>query len=287
MSIKIHSNSLKALRKYFSEKLDDLYPIEEIDALFFLGLQHYLSLSKLDYMMDAERSVSESDILRFRHLSRELKREVPIQYILGECSFMDLRILVNEDVLIPRPETEEILDDIFKKIGSIKNAVDLCSGSGCIALALKKNYPNAEVIGIELSKKALALSKENASKNSIDVNFLKADVLNEELTLPQLDLIVSNPPYVLESEKALMKKNVLDHEPEMALFVDDADPLIFYRAIVKIAVEKLSEEGWLFMEINEKFGKEIMLMLEQAGLHKKLAINKDLNGKDRWVCAKK
>lgn len=283
MSIKIHDNTLQSLRNYFIDKLDGLYSNDELSSLFFIGLEHYLTISRLDYMSKPEALLSESDILRMRSLAIELRKERPIQYILGETSFMDLKIKVNENVLIPRPETEEIVDAIIKQSIGRNRILDLCSGSGCIALALKNYYANAEVIGIELSDEAISIAKENAILNKLDVSFIKDDVLQIRTTIPKVDLIVSNPPYVMEMEKKEMSNNVLKYEPGMALYVEDRDPLIFYRAIISLAVEKLSEGGWLFMEINEKFGKEIMRMMEEAGIKNKLKINQDLNGKDRWV----
>lgn len=287
MSIKIHDNSLLGLRNYFNDKLIELYPEEELSSLFFIGLDFYLKLSRLQYMSDPQATVSESDILRMRYLAKELKKERPIQHILGECEFMDLKIKVNEDVLIPRPETEEIVDDIFKKVKNIRTAVDLCTGSACIALALKNNYSDSIVLALDKSRDALKVAKENALLNNLDIEFKEEDILVDELNLPDCDLIVSNPPYVRNSEKKQMSKNVLEFEPEMALFVEDNDPLIFYREIIRIAVEKLKPNAWLFMEINEKFGKEILDMMNKAGISKNAYVNKDLNGKDRWVSGQK
>ena len=204
MSIKIHDNSLNSLRTYFNDKLRGIYAEEEISSLFFIGLEHYLGISRLQFLAHPETKISESDILRIRHLAKELRLEKPIQYILGECLFMDLKIKVNEHVLIPRPETEEILDSVFKKNIKPEKIIDFCTGSGCIALALKKNFSEAEVWGVDISDKALMTAEENAVLNKLSVNFIKDDVLNLKANLPKVDLIVSNPPYVMDMEKKMM-----------------------------------------------------------------------------------
>lgn len=283
MSIKIHDNTLLSLRSYFNEKLKGTYPKEELNSLFFIGLDHYLNIKRLDYMTKPASTVSESDILRMRSLANELKKEKPIQYILGVTSFMDLKIKVDENVLIPRPETEEIVDDIIKRNSGGDKILDLCSGSGCIALALKKTYPSSEVMAVEISETAMKVAEENARLNDLDLEFINDDVLHLKTELPKFNLIVSNPPYVRNLEKSQMSKNVLEYEPKLALFVEDDDPLVFYRKIISISVEKLSAGGWLYMEINEKFGSEIKSMMEEAGISNNLKVNQDLNGKDRWV----
>lgn len=287
MSIKIHDNSLLSLKKYFREKLSGLYDEEEIASLFYIGLDAFLGVSRLLYISDPKSTVSESDILRMRFLAKELVKGRPIQYIIGHCEFMDLQLKVNESVLIPRPETEEIVDDIYKKVVEAKTIVDLCTGSGCIALALKNKFEKASVMGVDLSDDAIEIAKYNAEQNKLEVEFIKDDVLSAAIEIPECDLLVSNPPYVMELEKKEMHKNVLENEPHSALFVKDDDPLVFYRAIIRVAVEKLIPNGWLFMEINEKFGKEILEMLLQAGLTKNASLSKDLNGKDRWVSVQK
>ncbi len=287
MSIKIHDNSLKSLRAYFNDKLRGIYAEEELSSLFFIGLDHYLKISRIQYLSHPEATVSESEILRIRHLAKELRLEKPIQYILGECTFMDLSIKVNEHVLIPRPETEEIVDSIIKQNINPKTIIDFCTGSGCIALALKKNFTNAEVTGIDISEKALLIAAENAVINKLNVNFVQDDVLYLKKTLSNVDLIVSNPPYVRDMEKEMMSKNVLEYEPGLALFVRDEDPLVFYRTLISIAVEKLNEHGWIFMEINEKFGKEIIALMKGTKKFINLELMQDLNNKDRWVSGQK
>lgn len=286
MSIKITDNTLKSLRDYFRSKLISAYDKKEIDAFFYRGLLHYLNIERVSFVASPERNISESDILKFRYLAKELLKYRPIQHIFGVSDFMDLKIRVNEHVLIPRPETEEMVSDIISKVKDPGTIVDLCTGSGCIALALKNHFSNAQIIGVELSKSALKLAEQNAIDNNLMIEFINDDVVDPDLKFPKSDVIVANPPYVTVAEKGLMQANVLDYEPEMALFVLDENPLIFYKAIIQLAVDNLNEGGWLFLEINEKFGDDILALMTDAGLSDNLNLNIDLNGKPRWVCGK-
>jgi release factor glutamine methyltransferase len=226
-----------------------------------------------------------------------LKKEKPIQYILGETEFYGLPFLVNVNTLIPRPETEELVEWIIKstnyEIQSTKlRILDIGTGSGCIAISLAKNIPNAEVSAIDVSEKALATAKKNAEINKIVVNFINVDILkiNDLAELPtsnfqlptQFDIIVSNPPYVRNLEKAEIKPNVLEYEPHLALFVEDTDALLFYRKIANLAKENLSENGQLFFEINQYLGKETVELLEDLGF-KNIELKKDIYGNDRMI----
>jgi len=287
MSIKIADNTLRSLRNYFRSKLESTFDKKEIDAFFYRGLSYYLNIERVTFIADPEKQISESDILKFRNLAKELLNNKPLQYIFGETDFLGLKIKVNEHVLIPRPETEEMVSDIISKVEDPKKIIDLCTGSGCIALALKNQFNNAEVIGVELSESALKIAKQNAVDNNLLVEFINNDVTDPDLKCPNADLIVSNPPYVTESEKNLMQANVLDYEPAMALFVPDNDPLLFYKAIIQQAVDNLNNEGWLFLEINEVFGNDILALMADAGISNNLNLNIDLNGKPRWVCGQK
>jgi release factor glutamine methyltransferase len=287
MSIKIADNSLKSLRIYFRSKLESNFDKKEIDAFFFRGLSYYLDIDRASYIAESERKISESDILKFRHLTKELLKNRPLQYIFGETDFMDLNIKVNEQVLIPRPETEEMVSDIVSKVKSPSTIIDFCTGSGCIAIALKNHFSNAEVIGVELSESALKIAKQNSIINNLKVEFINDNVIDPNLRYKKSDLIVANPPYVTESEKSMMQANVLDYEPAMALFVPDDNPLLFYKAIIQLAVDNLNSEGWLFLEINEKFGNEILALMKEAEISDNLNLNIDLNGKPRWVCGQK
>ena len=287
MQIRIQDNSLKSLREYFRSKLQSTFTREETDAFFFMGLAHYLNVERIAFYSAPQTKISESDILKFRFLAGELLKNKPIQYIFGETEFMGLKITVNGHVLIPRPETEEMVNDIYSRVKNPEVIIDFCSGSGGIALALKNHFKNANVTGVELSVEALKIAEANAKFNQLLVGFEKDDVLKPGFSIPRADLMVANPPYVTESEKSLMQPNVLDYEPAMALFVPDEDPLKFYKAIIRLNVDNLKPEGWVFLEINEKFGEEVLSLMREAGIVKNLALNHDLNGKPRWVCGQK
>jgi release factor glutamine methyltransferase len=236
-------------------------------------------------------------LLRWESVLAELKKEKPIQYILGETEFYGLPFLVNENTLIPRPETEELVEWIIKstnyEILSTKlRILDIGTGSGCIAISLAKNITNAEVSAIDISEKALATAKKNAEINKVEVSFINIDILkiNDLAELPtsnfqlptQFDIIVSNPPYVRNLEKAEIKPNVLEYEPHLALFVEDTDALLFYRKIADLAKENLSENGMLFFEINQYLGKETVELLENLGF-KNIELKKDIYGNDRMI----
>jgi len=288
MSIKLADNKLKSLRIYFREKLYGIYAPEEIDAFFYRGINHFFNIDRLHFHSDLNRQLSESDILKIRNLALELRRFRPIQYILGQTTFYDIPLYVNKNVLIPRPETEEMVRAVFDKLNKEPTQIfDFCTGSGCIALALKNRYKKAQVLGIDLSLSALEVAKRNAESTELDVHFKQDNLLHPEIDYSFADLIVANPPYVTLNEKAEMEKNVLDFEPGIALFVPDNDPLIFYRAILSIAVEKLRPDGWIFFEINEKFGNSVLALMQQSGIDKNLELADDLNGKPRWVCGQK
>ncbi|MEO8796210.1 MAG: peptide chain release factor N(5)-glutamine methyltransferase, partial [Daejeonella sp.] len=223
----------------------------------------------------------------------ELKTGKPLQYILGETEFYDLPFKVNPSVLIPRPETEELVDWIIKDLLSRKQTkpeiLDIGTGSGCIPIALKKNIPEAKVSAIDISGAALETAIKNSVLNKVEVKFHLHDILNTESGFfndSEFDIVVSNPPYVTLSEKNLMHQNVLEHEPHLALFVDDNDPLIFYKAITKFASAHLKKDGVLYLEINENLGGETVSLLKGFGF-KNVELRKDLPGKDRMIRAEK
>lgn len=272
---------LKEVKNIFHKELGDIYPKEEIDSFFYSCIEHYLNLQRFVLAIQPGLTVlKEEEQLLFEALS-ELKMEKPIQYILGTAHFMDLELQVNKNVLIPRPETEElvgwILDDFLVKKPSKKDAgrsrsvistplndrsfkiLDIGTGSGCIAIALAKHLPGAKVYALDVSEGALSVARKNAEMNEVDITFLHHNILNPGLELePELvfDVIVSNPPYVRELEKSQIHKNVKDFEPHTALFVPDNDPLVFYRAITDFAEKYLSKKGKLYFEINQYLGDE-------------------------------
>jgi release factor glutamine methyltransferase len=217
----------------------------------------------------------------------DIRSGLPIQYILGQTHFCDLNIKVDKRVLIPRPETEEMVEHIKARCrDSVQRIIDLGTGSGCIALALKKHFTEAEVWGADLSQEALAVAGENGRENSLQVSWVKLDLLNPHTLEESLrfDLVVSNPPYVMDSEREMMASNVLDFEPESALFVEDKDPLIFYRAIAAFCKSYLADRGEIWVEINEQFGKECARLFEKEGFSK-VGVLKDIHEKDRYINA--
>jgi release factor glutamine methyltransferase len=275
---------MKATIQYIHKELNGIYPESEIKAFTRLILEQVCGL---DYTAQVLMRESEPDA-RCKEFIAEivgrLKQFEPIQYIFGETEFFELKLKVNPAVLIPRPETEELLHWISETtVQPGSSVIDLGTGSGCIALGLKKLFPESRVAAVDYSTKTLETAGENATLNNLKVNFFQADILNwENYRWENYRLIVSNPPYVRESEKAAMFPNVLKHEPGKALFVSDSDPLLFYRRIAEFAQNFLEENGWLFFEINENLGKETRLLLESKGF-RNVEIKKDLFGKERML----
>ena len=250
---------IKQYRTQFIKELSPFYDAYEAESFFYLILEDKHKLRQIDLALNHELNFSESDFVVWNSLLGQLKKEVPIQYLLGKTSFYGLDFEVNENVLIPRPETEELVEWIINE-NSIADKtkklriLDIGTGSGCIAISLAKNLPNAEVFGIDVSKKAIETAKRNAINNNVDVTFVFLDILEADVLTCNFDIIVSNPPYVRNLEKEEIKKNVLDYEPHLALFVDDNDALIFYRKIAALAKSNLLENGQLFFEINQYLG---------------------------------
>ena len=288
---------LKTYKTTFLQELSTLYDAQEIESFFYLILECFHNKKRIDLALDPNMEMDAMQLLRWESVLSELKKEKPIQYILGETEFYGLPFLVNENTLIPRPETEELVEWIIKstkyEIQSTKlRILDIGTGSGCIAISLAKNFPNAEVSAIDVSEKALATAKKNAEINKVEVDFINVDILkiNDLVELPtsnfqlptQFDIIVSNPPYVRNLEKAEIKSNVLEYEPHLALFVEDTDALLFYRKIAQLAQQNLSENGKLFFEINQYLGKETVELLEDLGF-KNIELKKDIYGNDRMI----
>lgn len=279
-------NSITAKSLFFiiQKELLSLYSVEESQAVAMLLLESLCGLKRTDIISDKFIGGFDEELKQKLEYSLErLKKSEPIQYILGEAEFYGLKFQVNNSVLIPRQETEELVDLILKENSKVKGLkiLDICTGSGCIAIALAKNLSDNLTFALDISEPALDVAMLNARNNKVNLNFQKYDVLKDELPFNCLfDIIVSNPPYVGLSEKNLMNKNVLDFEPEIALFVEDKDPLIFYNRITELATGSLSKGGRLYFEINEKFGEQIRSLLINTGFEE-VTIIKDLNGKDR------
>ena len=286
------SNRLSDINRCFLSELKLLYPDEEVRAFFLILCEAFLGWDKLAYLLHRDECVNQSVLLRFHWALDDLKRFRPIQHIVGHTDFCGCRIAVNGDVLIPRPETEQMVDYLIAmRSRSFASVLDLCTGSGCIAVVLKKKLPECRVVAVDISNKALRKAQENARANNVDVAFVQHDVLCHDRSLDatletwgrKWDLIVSNPPYVTESEKKQMSRNVLDYDPPQALFVPDDDPLRFYRHIIDFARQHLSLNGLLAMEINERFGQATMNLLASAGFVGNL--HSDFRGKERFFTA--
>ncbi len=279
----VSDNKIRSIYPYFQEKLENLYSTSEIKHLTNLALEFVLNLSRTDLLLAQDQAVSESELLRFREIVNELQKGKPIQYILGEAEFCGLNIQVNEHVLIPRPETEELVERIRKEVELADNILDVGTGSGCIPLALKSYFPDAKVSGVDVSELALEVARKNSETLGLDVLFLKEDILNPKMEFEQtFDLIVSNPPYVLESDKKEMEQNVLEYEPHLALFVEDSDPLLFYRTILSFSEKNLKNGGRLYFEIHEEYAIQIKQLFLESGFSS-AEIHQDFYGKERIV----
>ena len=284
------------LKHIFHQELDGIYGKDEVQSFFFLLTEDYLDISRVKLALEPNTTITKSEVDTFFKVLERLKNQEPIQYILGETEFYGLQFKVNKNVLIPRPETEELVDWIIKShveqsrnIEEKINILDIGTGSGCIAISLAKNLPEAQVFALDISEVALEIAKENADRNSVEVKFIKADILEsslwEDVALRQMgffDIIVSNPPYVRELEKQEIKPNVLDNEPHLALFVEDNNPLIFYKAITNFAVDKLKPNGSLYFEINQYLGRETEQLLKDVNF-KNVELRKDIFGNDRML----
>ena len=247
---------LASFKKEFLESITPLYNKDEASSLYYMLCEEYLALSKSKLIIAEDMDLSVEKTNHLYNCLDRLKKHEPIQYVLGKTLFMGMNFKVNPSVLIPRPETEELVNIILKNELDNKTILDIGSGSGCIAISLAKHSPKVKVTALDVSKDAIDLSKKNAKENDVNLEFINEDILNYKSD-KKYDIIVSNPPYVLESEKKHMSKNVLDYEPELALFVKNDDPHQFYKAILDFAKNSLNKNGKIYFEINEKYKNEI------------------------------
>jgi release factor glutamine methyltransferase len=286
MGVKIQT--IKDIRLYLAKELNKIYPETEISALTNIIIKTINGVSRLHQLYLAEQPVTGLQAQKVIYISTELKTGKPIQYILGETIFYDCIIRVSKATLIPRPETEELVDLIISENkGFTGNIIDIGTGSGCIAIALAKNIPGTLVSGIDISKEAIRIARGNAFLNNVSVSFKYCDIFNFDYENNcRVGIIVSNPPYVRFSEQQYMGKNVLDFEPHSALFVSDSDPLLYYKAIIKVAEKTLLPGGILYFEINEAMGKAMILLLEATG-YSHIQVVTDINGKDRIIKGRK
>jgi release factor glutamine methyltransferase len=287
--MKVTSNKAIDVYKYYRDRLLDLYGSEESTSLMTIVFDHYVSLKRHEILSDTARRISESELLKIHFACKALLNQQPVQYITGTAWFYCEAFKVTPDVLIPRPETEELCDWIIKDtLSTFTNQspiriLDIGTGSGCIAITLKQNIEKAFVTALDISEKALEVAKTNAAVKNVEIEFVKADILQpEQWPEGPFDIIVSNPPYVRESEKELMKPNVLEHEPHTALFVSNEQPLVFYDAIANLALQSLTVQGKLFFEINENLQDDLTLLLQKKRLQS-IEFRNDLNHKVRMV----
>lgn len=286
--------TLSDLKKELLSELTSINEKSEIDSFFFLLIEYKMKLKKMDFLLNPDVEVNTLDKEFFDTAIQNLKKEQPIQYIIGETEFYGLDFNVTEKTLIPRPETEELVDWIIKDYSNYEQkgrsnltVLDIGTGSGCIPISLAKNLSNANVTTVDVSEEAIKIAKENAKQNSVAVHFINDSILNPNIVNDSkymFDVIVSNPPYVRNLEKQEIKKNVLAYEPHLALFVEDDDALIFYKKITEYALSHLKKDGVLYFEINQYLGKETVALIENLGF-KSVELRKDMSGNDRMIKA--
>ena len=280
---------LSQLKINFTTVLQGVYDKEEVHCFFYILCDFFLQYSRFEVSMALDTIVSAKNITAFDMALLRLKKQEPIQYILGTTEFYGLTFKVNEHTLIPRPETEELVDWVLSNLHDqdrVLDILDIGTGSGCIAISLAKNIPTARVSGIDISEKTLEVAQENAVKNQVLVSFCKKDILETTALKNRYDVMVSNPPYVRQLEKKAMNANVLDYEPGLALFVPNEDPLLFYRKIAQLALVSLQTRGWLYFEINEYLSKEMDVLLKEIGFAN-IEIKKDFREVPRMIKCQK
>ena len=291
--------TIKQYRAQFNKSIKHLYPTSEIDSFFFLILEEYIGFKRIDIVLKSDFYIDQESLNLMQVATKQLEQEIPIQYIIGKTEFFGLPFNINKEVLIPRPETEELVEQVIKEVSLIKTyntasneatnekqitILDIGTGSGCIAISLKKQLPGSKISAIDVSDKALRVAKKNAALNKVNINFIHLDILKTNNLDKLYDVIVSNPPYVRELEKKEMKNNVLNNEPHLALFVDNKNPLLFYNKIAELANKFLTKNGQLHLEINQYLGKETIKLLAEKGF-KNIQLKKDIFGNDRIISA--
>lgn len=286
MDVKRLIMKLLEFKQHFFLELSTMYPETEIQSFFHLLTKFKLKLSRIEVALQPEYIINDSDLVYLQHALAQLKKHVPVQYIIGETEFYGIFFKVNNHVLIPRPETEELVNWIVNdyKNETILKILDFGTGSGCIAISLAKFFPKATIYAVDVSSEALQVAKTNAKNNNVNIEFVEADILDIEILEEKYDIIVSNPPYIRELEKTLMHQNVIDNEPHLALFVKDENPLIFYDKIADLAIHNLTKNGSLYFEINQYLGDKMKDLLTSKGFNNCI-IKKDFYDVDRMVKA--
>jgi len=280
--------TLRDIRTCLSGELRGVYPEPEINALASIIIKTIPDIKKLHQIYDPDQPLSSESVKRIIIIIKELRKGKPIQYILGYTDFYNCFIRVTSATLIPRQETEELADLIIKENKSFNGSIiDIGTGSGCIAIALAKNLTDSLITGTDNSSDAIDVARSNADINKVKINFMQEDIFNPDKLLSiKAGIIVSNPPYVRNSEKSFMHRNILDYEPAAALFVDDSDPLKYYRSILETAKKILLPGGKVYCEINEALGKEMLYLFEEFKYTETVLV-RDMNGKDRFIKGKR
>ncbi len=273
-------------KKYFFSELSNNYPKTEIQSFFNILIEHQLNLTRVEIALNPAIEITQTHLDFLQKALSSLKKSIPIQYIIGETEFYGLPFKVSKNVLIPRPETEELVNWVLNDTKNIANLkiLDIGTGSGCIAISIAKNAPNAKVFALDISSKALEIAKENTKLNGVSIQFIEADILDFPKSNEKFDVIISNPPYVRELEKKLMQKNVLENEPHIALFVRDENPLLFYDKIADFALTNLKQNGSLYFEINQYLGNQTLDLLKSKGFQN-IKLKKDIFGVNRMLKA--
>jgi release factor glutamine methyltransferase len=287
--MRIAGNKVKHLVSFFHSELQSLYSASEIDELAFRVFEHYLHFKREDMQKREEELLNQSDLLSIYNAGKELATSKPLQYVLCEAYFYKYSFYVDKHVLIPRPETEELVDIIYRENKDFSGSIiDLGTGSGCIPVTLKNLFPEAHVEACDISDEALAIAQKNAKRNNVDVSFFKANILKAEASVFSVyDLIVSNPPYIKKSEADQLSDTVIKHEPHLALFVEDNDDIVFYKRIIDLCADHLKSKGKLYFELNPLTAHEVKKYAEMKHLFLTVDLVKDLSGNLRFFKATK
>ncbi len=289
--MRVGGNKVKHLSDFYRSELAEIYSPTEIEILFAATTEAVLGFSRTDLLLKKEENINQSDLIKLYDYAKALRNGIPLQYVLGDSIFYGLHFFVDSSVLIPRPETEELVELVLKENKEPARLLDLGTGSGCIPVSIKKNRPNWEVFACDISDRALQVARKNAFSNSVDVSFFRADILQPDsfkiASLPPLDLMVSNPPYIKKEEAQDMSLQVKDHEPHLALFVDHEDPVVFYKKIIDLALDCLNAGGRLYFELNPLTSVEVKNYADATLAFEETTLIKDMSGHLRFFRALK
>ncbi|MBX3163891.1 MAG: peptide chain release factor N(5)-glutamine methyltransferase [Bacteroidetes bacterium] len=285
ITVRVASNKLKHILDFFHSELNGIYPTSEIEAMTAIAVYSVLGFSKTDMVLRAEENLNQSDLLKLYDCAKDLKNHVPLQYILKEAWFYNLKFYVNNNVLIPRPETEELVDVIIKENKTTHSFLDIGTGSGCIPVSIKKNSSSATVSACDISKAALQVAQKNAENHKTNIHFFEKDILNESIA-GKFDVIISNPPYIKKEEAATLSKQVIEHEPHLALFTGE-DDIVFYKKIIDLCKTSLNEKGHLYFELNPLTANSVKDYALNSNLFSSVELLKDMSGNVRFLRAEK